>query len=299
MSTDSAAYLDKRKVSEAFSRAAAHYEPLATLQNEVGDGLLERLEIVNLLAPPQQILDVGAGTGRITRLLAQRYPKAQLYAADIARGMLQQARQQIPWHNRLLRRSRQHFVQADATQLPFASHSMDIIVSNLMLQWCNDFQAVAMEFARILKPDGILLFSTLGPDTLKELRQSWATVDADSHVNQFIDMHDIGDALLHAGLHNPVMDVDWLTYHFPSVKDLMKDLKQIGAHNVTAGRAQGLTGKGKLQAVIQAYETYRDAEGLPVSYEVIYGHALGALPKRERLAPQGEVTIPISQIGRR
>ncbi|MEN8215255.1 MAG: malonyl-ACP O-methyltransferase BioC [Pseudomonadota bacterium] len=279
-------YLDKRKVSQSFDRAAPTYEQWASLQKMVGEDLLERLQWVKLA--PRQILEVGAGVGRLSRALSKQYKQAQVYAIDIAPEMVKQGRKQAPrWF------SKQHFVCADAAHLPFADDSVDLLVSNLMLQWCNDIRAIFAEFARVLKPEGALFFSSFGPDTLKELRESWASVDNASHVNRFLDMHNYGDALLQAGLSNPVMDVDRLECTYSDVKQLMKELKFLGAHNMTAGRSRGLTGKGKFKAMLAAYEQYRLAEGLlPATYEVVYGHAWGkqsALPS---------VAIPISQIGR-
>ncbi len=262
-------YLDKRQVSQSFDRAAPIYEESAKLQKMVGDDLLERIEWVKLT--PRHIVDVGAGTARISRALSQNYKKADMYIVDISEQMMIEANKKAPkWF------SKQHFICADAAQLPFIDDSVDLLISNLMLQWCNDIPAVFAEFARVLKPNGALFFSTLGPDTLKELRQSWASVDNSKHVNHFLDMHDYGDALLRAGLINPVMDVDRLEFTYTEVKQLMTELKQIGAHNITSGRSRSLTGKGKFKAMLAAYEEYRSEEGmLPATYEVVYGHALG------------------------
>jgi malonyl-CoA O-methyltransferase len=279
-------YLDKCKVSQSFDRAALAYEESASLQKMVGDDLLERLEWVKL--QPRQIVDVGAGTGRISRALSRNYKQADIYIVDISEKMIIEASKKAPkWF------SKQHLVCADAAQLPFVDNSVDLLISNLMLQWCNDIATVFAEFARVLKPDGALFFSTLGPDTLKELRQSWASVDNDNHVNQFLDMHDYGDALLRAGLINPVMDVDRLEFTYPDVKQLMKALKQIGAHNITAGRSRSLTGKKKFQSMLAAYEKYRSLEGfLPATYEVVYGHALGK--RKIEVSDAKPAAIPIN-----
>jgi malonyl-CoA O-methyltransferase len=279
-------YLDKRKVSQSFDRAAPVYEQWASLQKMVGDDLLERLEWVKLT--PRHIVDVGAGTGSISRALSHNYKQAEIYLVDISEKMIIEASKKAPrWF------SKQHFVCADAAQLPFIDDSVDLLISNLMLQWCNDIPTVFAEFARVLKPDGALFFSTLGPDTLTELRQSWASVDNGNHVNQFLDMHDYGDALLRAGLINPVMDVDRLEFTYPDVKRLMKTLKQIGAHNITAGRSRSLTGKGKFQAMLAAYEQYRSPEGLlPATYEVVHGHALGKR-KIEPISDATPVAVPV------
>lgn len=289
-------YLDPHAVAQAFSRMASQYEQHAQLQHQVGDFLLDRLDMIKF--QPRSILDLGCGVGRLTQKLATRYPEATLYAADIALPMVQQARQKAPNKFWLFHRRRQHFVCADAARLPFADRSVDLIVSNLMLQWCNDFPAVFQEFARVLKPEGVLLFSTFGPDTLKEVRHSWATADEFSHVNRFVDMHDLGDALLGSGLVDPVMDVDWMTLHYPDVKSVMAALKNIGAHNVTAGRPRGLVGKQRFKQVVAAYEELRQPSGLPLSYEVVYGHAMGArLPEvGQQKDAQGATVIPFSAI---
>lgn len=270
MTIPSSHHLDKYHISQAFDRAAQRYEQYATIQKEIGEQLLNRLQWLNIT--PHAILDAGAGTGRLTGFLSQKYLTAQIYALDLSEHMLQQARQPLsqPTSNRCV------LICADAAQLPIVDDSIDLLISNLMLQWCNDMRAVLAEFARVLKPTGTLLFSTLGPDTLKELRQSWALVDGASHVNHFWDLHEIGDMLIQVGLNHPVMDVDWLTFKYADVFSLMRALKAVGAHNITAHRPRGLTGKNKLQAVLAHYEKYRLSEGLlPATYEVVYGYALG------------------------
>lgn len=277
--------IDKQKVAESFDRAAITYDQWATIQKNIGDNLLERLQWLKL--QPEHILEVGTGTGRLSRALSQEYKTANVYAIDISTNMLTEA----------AKHSKQHFICADAAQLPIADNSIDLLVSNLMLQWCEDINSVIQEFARVLKPDGALLFSSFGPDTLKELRASWATVDDAVHVNSFIDMHHYGDSLLQAGLKNPVMDVDRLQWQYQEVKALMMELKNIGAHNINSDRQRGLMGKDKFQAMIAAYEQYRlKDELLPVTYEVIYGYALG---KQSVVTTNSSVNIPIDQIGGR
>ncbi len=256
--------IEKQKVAESFDRAALTYDQWITIQKNIGDNLLERVQWLGI--QPEHILEVGTGTGRLTRALSKQYKDANVYAVDISNQMLTQA----------ATLSKQHFICADAAELPIADNSINLLVSNLMLQWCQDINSVIQEFARVLKPDGALFFSSFGPDTLKELRASWATVDDAIHVNSFIDMHHYGDSLLQAGLKNPVMDVDRLQWQYKEVKALMRELKNIGAHNINSERSRGLMGKHKFQAMIAAYEKYRLKDGLlPVTYEVIYGHALG------------------------
>ncbi|WP_069470773.1 malonyl-ACP O-methyltransferase BioC [Candidatus Marithrix sp. Canyon 246] len=256
--------IEKQKVAESFDRAALTYDQWITIQKNIGDNLLERVEWLGI--EPEHILEVGTGTGRLTRALTEQYKDANVYAIDISNHMLTQA----------ATLSKEQFICADAAQLPIADNSIDILVSNLMLQWCQDINSVIQEFARVLKPDGALFFSSFGPDTLQELRASWATVDDAIHVNNFIDMHHYGDSLLQAGLKNPVMDIDRVQWQYKQVKELMMELKNIGAHNINSERSRGLMGKHKFQAMIAAYEKYRLKDGLlPVTYEVIYGHALG------------------------
>ncbi len=263
-------YLDKARVRAAFDRAALRYDDAAVLQSEVRNRLLERLDLVKI--QPQTILDVGAGTGHSSAALLQRYKKAEVIAVDVAHGMLLQARRRNsswrPWQKVPT------LVCGDAERLPFADACVDLIFSNLTLQWCNDLDHTFKEFRRVLKPGGLLMFTTFGPDTLKELRQSWRNVDGFNHVNAFIDMHDIGDAMMRARLAIPVvMDMENFTLTYATVRHLMRDLKTIGAHNVTAGRARGLTGKGRMQAVHAEYEKYRRDDLLPATYEIVYGHA--------------------------
>jgi malonyl-CoA O-methyltransferase len=227
--------------------------------------LLERLDLMTL--QPRVILDAGAGTAHGSRALQKRYPRAEVIALDTAFGMLQESRRQQRWWRRDFTR-----VCAEAEHLPLADGSVDLIWSNLMLQWCEPDASFA-EFRRVLAPRGALSFSTFGPDTLRELRSAWAAADAHEHVNQFIDMHDLGDALVRAGFAQPVLDVERFTLQYTDVRDLSRDLKTIGAHNVTAGRPRGLTSPRKFMAMCAAYEKYRDAGRLPASYEVVYGQA--------------------------
>lgn len=258
--------LDTAKTRLGFERAVKSYDDAAFLQREVGQRLLERLELIRM--QPQQVVDLGCGTGKITQALLKKYRKAHITGLDLALGMVQKTRSQGSWLRPV------SGVCADVAQLPLRTSSVDMLLSNLMLQWCNDLPAVCAELARTLRPEGLLLFSTLGPDTLKELRASWGQVDGYSHTSRFIDMHDVGDALLQAGFRDPVVDMEVITLTYREVKDLLRDLKGIGANNATAGRNRGLTGKQRLRAFYQAYEHFQQADGqYPATYEVIYGHA--------------------------
>lgn len=258
--------IDKTRLRQRFDRAAERYDEAAVLQHEVAGRMLERLELIKI--DPRVILDVGCGTGRGTAALMARYRKARVLALDLAPGMLRQTRRRLRWRRRL------SVVCADAERLPLADARVDLLYSNLTLQWCNDVDAVFAGFRRVMRAGGALMFSTFGPDTLKELRACWEQVDGHTHVNSFIDMHDIGDALLRAGFADPVVDMEMITVTYRDARTLMQDLKCIGAANVTAGRARGLTGRARMQAVEQAYERFRNAQGLlPATYEIVYGHA--------------------------
>jgi malonyl-CoA O-methyltransferase len=263
--------IDKKQVRRAFSRAAQDYDAAAVLQREVCTRMLERLGCIKL--QPSRILDIGSGTGWGTRQLGERYPKADVTALDIAIGMLQLARGTSSWWQKLFTGKRENFLCADVEALPIASNSVEMIWSNLALQWCNDLQATFVELQRVLKVDGLLIFSSFGVDTLKELRIAFSEVDGYNHVNRFADMHDIGDMLVAAGFADPVMEMETLTLTYNDVRAVMQDLKSIGANNATAGRATGMMGKANWQRVTENYEKLRRDGKLPATFEIIYGHA--------------------------
>jgi malonyl-CoA O-methyltransferase len=276
--------VDKRQARLAFERAAATYDAAAALQREVGQRMMERLDLIRL--QPARILDLGAGTGEFSHALLRRYRKADVVAIDVAFSMLRRTRRRGGW----LRRP--DCVCGDAESLPFAAGSFQFIFSNLMLQWCQDLEPVFAELRRVLAPGGLLMFTTFGPDTLRELRASWEAADGYSHVNRFIDMHDVGDALVRTRWAEPVMDAERITVTYREARTLMKDLKHLGAHNITAGRPRGLTGRRRLQRMLQAYEAYRRDGVLPASYEVVYGHAWAPLDTRAAGAIAVGLSVP-------
>ena len=265
MSDDTSAYaLDDSWVRRSFDRASAGYDAAAVLQTEVRDVLLQRLQLTALA--PRVALDVGAGTGHASRALKRRYPGALVIALDFSLDMLRAAGAQQSWLRRFGR------VCAAAERLPLADGGVDLLVSNCMLQWC-DLDAALAEFRRVLAPRGLLSFTTLGPDSLRELRHAWAEVDEHIRVGQFMDMHDIGDALTRAGFASPVLDVERYTLLYGDVRGLAADLKGGGARNATAGRPRGLTTPRKFAAMQTAYERYRTDGRLPATYEVVFGQA--------------------------
>lgn len=261
--------IDRRAMRAAFEKAAPFYDAAAVLQNEVARRLVDRMELMSM--KPVSIIDAGSGTGFVSHLLAERFPKAKITALDLAFNMLSQAKTKRSFKQRWNKQF--SYVNAEVESLPFADASVELIISGLTLQWCQDLPKVFKEFKRVLAPGGLLLFSSFGPDTLNELRQSWAAVDNLPHVNTFPDMHIVGDALLSSGFLDPVMDMEMLTVTYKDVKTIMNDLKQIGAHNVMQGRSHHVTGKNKLSQMIKAYEQFRVNDLLPVSYELVYGHA--------------------------
>jgi malonyl-CoA O-methyltransferase len=265
--------LDKDKARRSFSRAAPDYDGAAVLQHEMGRRMLERLDYIRL--EPRVILDIGCGTGVATEGLMRRYPGAQVLALDFALPMLERTRKRGRW----LRRPR--CLCADLDYLPLADQSVDLIFANASLQWSTHPAQAFVDIARVLRPGGLLMFSSFGPDTLQELRAAWAAVDGTEHVHGFIDMHDYGDMLMAAGLADPVMDAERMTLTYTDAMQLMREIKVIGAGNASIQRSPGLVGRQRIAAVCEAYEQFRASDGrLPVSYEVVHGHAWGALQRQ-------------------
>lgn len=267
----------RQTLRAAFDRAAPNYDDSAFLQQEVARRLDERLAVMKL--DPARILDAGCGTGFALPLLNRRYPKASLIGLDLAHAMLAEARRRLPKPS-LFDRLRAPFavqpmalIGADIEAMPLATGSVDLIWSNLALQWIDSPEAAMRELRRVLAPGGLVLFSTFGPDTLKELRAAFHGLDGYRHVNRFVDLHDLGDALIHAGFANPVMEMEYLTLTYADLKGVLRDLKGIGADTVLDGRREGLMGRRAWQQLVVNYESFRHEGRLPATYEVIYGHA--------------------------
>jgi malonyl-CoA O-methyltransferase len=269
--------LNRRWARRSFERAAPTYDAAAALPAEARGELLKRLDPMSIA--PRLIVDAGAATGHASRALARRYPGSQVLALDFSPAMLREARRQQGWRRRFQR------VCADASFLPLADGSVDLLFSNLLLPWCEP-EGLLGEFRRVLRPEGLLALSGLGPDTLGELRQSWAEADAGPHVHAFIDMHDLGDALVRAGFAAPVLDVERYTLFYSSVRALLDDLRYSGARNALSGRARGLTGPKRFAAMGKAYERHRRDGRLPATYEVVFGHAWA--PKLQEGAFDGD-----------
>lgn len=263
-------HLSSNDIARSFSQAAKTYDAAAFFQRIAGERLFERLDYFKL--EPKNIVDLGCGTGVFTRELSQRFPQAKTTGVDIAEGMIAWCKQQS---------QSEDYVCADALALPFDDNSQDLIFSNLAIQWVEDLPKLFTELNRVLKPEGLLLFTTLGPDTLMELKKSFAEVDHYQHVNDFIDMHHVGDAMLQATMLDPVVDAEPVVISYDKATELMRDLKDIGAHNVDNRRSSGLMSPKKLRAVEKAYQQFALDDGqLPATYELVYGHAFGSEKKQ-------------------
>ncbi|MFN2300387.1 MAG: malonyl-ACP O-methyltransferase BioC [Gammaproteobacteria bacterium] len=286
-------HLRHDRVRRSFARAAESYDAAAVLQREVLNRLVERLDLVSL--KPVVVLDAGTGTGLGAAALSDRFRRARVVALDIAEPMAARAQRRRRWLRKV------DAVCADAERLPLGAATVDLVFSNLMLQWLDDPAPAFNEFRRVLKPGGLLLFTSFGPDTLKELRAAWRAVDENVHVNRFLDMHDVGDALVRSGFRDPVMDVERMTVTYEDTMALMRDLQAIGARNVNAGRPRGLTGPRRLRAMQAEYEAFRRDGSLPASWEVVFGQAWAppaGVAHRDPGQP-GEARIPIEAIARR
>jgi malonyl-CoA O-methyltransferase len=289
--------LDRHALARAFDRAAPAYDAAAWLQRQAGGELLARLEFFTLA--PQRVLDLGAGTCHATRTLTQRYRQADVLAVDLAAGMLRAA-PRARWTRRAYRR-----ICADAYALPLIDASVDLVYSNLMLQWCDRPEQVLAECSRVLRPGGLLVFSSFGPQSLQELRAAWAEADASVHVSEFPDMPEVAGALMHAGFVEPVLDLECVRRDYADALALMRELKQLGAHNAASERRRGLTGRARLAAMTAAYERRRTGGALPVTFELLYGAAF----KGTRGAPEqhgasagaaaGEFVVPVDRLRRR
>ncbi|MGR8947593.1 MAG: malonyl-ACP O-methyltransferase BioC [Gammaproteobacteria bacterium] len=279
-------------VRKAFDKAAHTYDDYAILQRMVADELLDTLDLFTI--QPRRIIDLGSGTGYCAKPLAKLYPKAKLTLCDLSENMLKVARQKSRrWLDPY------SYLCANLSALPFADHSLDLIFSSLSFQWCSDLDRLFQECRRTLKADGLLIFSSLGPDTLKELRSAFA-VDGDApHVHDFVDMHDVGDALIRAGFAAPVLQTDRVTMTYGSMRDVMRDLRGIGAANKAESRRRGLSPREVFRRAEEKYEAYRQQGLLPATYEIVYAHAFS--PNKADPAQDGSLvsTFPLDQLSRR
>jgi malonyl-CoA O-methyltransferase len=277
-------------IKENFSQVAENFETANFLHREVGQRLIERLEWIKLT--PKTILDLGCSTGFFTQALANKYPDANILGLDLAYPMVHAAQQRVI-------QDKTFFMNGDADRLPFKDHSVDFIFSALVLPWCPDLEKTFKELHRVLAPNGLLLFAIYGPDTLIELRSSWASIDELRHVNDFHDMHDVGDMLVQSRFADPVVDMEIITLHYSNVLDLLREIKMVGTNYVKAGKRQTLTGKQRFQIMLDTYATnFRtDNNKIPATYEIVYGTTWGTGSQNTHgLDESGIARIPISHI---
>jgi malonyl-CoA O-methyltransferase len=259
-----------RHARRRFERAAADFDAADFVHAETRQSLLERL--APLLIDAKTVVDLGAATGKAHPALRKRFKGARIIAVDSAHAMLRQARSRASWL------SKNAYLQADATSLPLADGSVDVVFSNLLLPWFDDPGPVFAEVSRVLRKGGVFAFATLGPDSLQEIARAWREVDNDAHVNRFADMHDLGDGLVNAGLSDPVLDVDRLSVRYASCEQLFSDLTAVGARNSLEQRARGLTGRKRFAEMIRRL----DVDGcIDLDLELVYGHCWGSGPRND------------------
>ena len=266
---------DRRQLRRSFGRAAPRYSEVAALQREVEARLLEQLAYLDDRRP-QRVLDLGSGPGRAAGAMKKRWPRAEVIAVDAALPMLRE----VPKSTRFWRPVRR--VNADVSKLPFADQCVDVIFSSLCLQWLDDLPAVLSEFRRVLRPGGLLLFSTFGPETLSELRDAYLHAGETPPLSPFAAIQQVGDAMLAAGFKDPVLDRDRYTLTYPDLRGLMRELRAIGAGDARHDRPRGLGGRGRLQRVTAHYEALRRDGILPSTWEVITAQAWGPAPGAPR-----------------
>ncbi len=286
--------IDTPRLRRAFGRAAEGYDAVAALQREVASRLLEQLDAVGE-RDPECAIDLGCGPGGAAQTIYGKWPKAQVLAVDFALPMLRRLDVSKPWW-RPARRAVQP-VCADVAALPFVDSSADLLFSSLCLQWVANLPRALTGFRRVLRPGGLLLFSTFGPGTLLELRDAFAQADAGNPVTPFAQMQQIGDAIQAAGFRDPVLHRDRFTLTYPDVSSLMRELRALGANNARTDRRRGLMGKARMQRVFDAYDSLRRDGTLPSTWEVIYAQAFAPQPGQPIRDEDGEIArVPLSAI---
>jgi len=274
-------------VRRRFDRAAANFEEFDFVHTATRNGLLARLDPMVIEA--KTVVDLGCATGSACKPLTKRFRHAHIIAIDLSVRMLEQVRRKQSWFTRY------SLLHANAYAIPLADQSVDVVFANQLLPWIDDSAIVLGEIARVLRKNGLFLFSTLGPDSLSELRQAWRNADTGAHVNHFPDMHDLGDAAVRAGLTDPVLDVDRLSVTYQDAGALFRDLTGCGARNCLANRNSAPVGKARFDAMAAALEQYGGESTIELDLELIYGHCWGAGPR----AHDGEIRIDSGRIGHR
>jgi malonyl-CoA O-methyltransferase len=279
--------LNCKDVQRRFDRAASHFDSADFVHSVTRDGLFARLEAIVIDA--RTVIDLGSATGSGHRLLARRFHRAHIISVDLAHNMLVQARRKKSWY------VRSSLVQANAEAMPFCDQSVDVVFANLLLPWATDPAHIFAEVARVLRKDGLFVFATLGPDSLRELRRAWRVADEGEHINRFLDMHDLGDAAIRSRLRDPVLDVDRLTVTYNSHTDLFRDLTAMGARNSLRDRYRSLVGPGRFATMTDALDAVSRDGVISLDLELVYGHCWGSGTQ----TGEGEYRIDAAQVGRR
>lgn len=279
--------IDSQIVRRRADAAAKGFDESAFLHAEIRHRLLERLDWITL--EPACILDLGCGTGAASPMLSERYPDSDVLGIDLSMRMLA-----------LASSKGELAVCGDARCLPIVDNSVDIIFSNLALHWCEPLADTLREARRTLRYPGLFSFTMFGPDTLREFRAAWGKVDNYAHVHSFADMHNVGDALVHAGFSDPVMDAESLTVTYADVHGIVADLRGAAANNCNRARNRGLTGRSAWQKMLAAYEALRNEQSrLPVTIEIIYGHAWAGGDTDTVRMQEGVASFPVGGLRRR
>ena len=258
--------LNRRHIRQRFDRIAAQFDNADFVHKKTCKGLIHRLEPV--LVKASSILDLGSATGSANDELRKRFKRTNIVSLDISHNMLCKAREKKSWF------SKAAYTQADAIALPFKNSCFDLVFANMLLPWLNDPQTVFQEITRVLRKGGVFAFTTLGPDSFREIARSWNEIDSKPHVNQFIDMHNLGDSLVKSGLKDPVVDVDRLFISYKDSETMINDLKNSGSGNMLENRNQSMTGKESFKKMIKTL-TNPDTGEIKLSLELIYGHCWG------------------------
>jgi malonyl-CoA O-methyltransferase len=265
-----------------FGRAAKTAASAAVLDREIERRMAERL--VYLRHRPSRVLDVGAGLARSFPLIREHYPETELIGLDFSSALLAEARGNRSLMNRLRARfasTVSHLVCGNFERMPIRSSSIGLLWSNLALAWAADAPAAIREFHRVLETGGLLMFSTYGPDTLRELREAFRKCDGYAHVHPFIDMHDLGDLLVSSGFATPVMDMEVLTLTYAGVPALLDDLRRSGQVNAAVARRRGLMGRAGWQRMLDDYSALAREGRIPATFEIVYGHAWKGVPRAD------------------
>jgi len=279
--------LNQLHVRSSFDRAATRFADADFVHRTAAEGLMQRLQPIAIA--PRHVVDLGSALGAGSRQIARQFPKARILSIDRSSLMLRRAKDSRGWFSKVRE------LQADAAQLPLATGSVDYVFANMLLPWIDDLPACLREVARVLRKDGAFLFSTLGPDSLKEIRQAWSSVDDGPHVHHFADMHNLGDAVMQAGMSDPVLDIDYLSITYRDSGAILADLAAAGARNSLRDRRRSLTGKGRI-ARFREYLDDRAVDGvIELKLELVYGHAFG----RDVAGSPGEFRFSSEDIGRR